>query len=284
MINIGTYNYLTVKNISANGTLLTDGELDIPLMDSISQQPEIGDEVFVFVYHHKDGRIIATGKRPFACVGDFAYLKVVDATDTGSFLDLGLDKDLFIPLSKQKHPLELGKSYVVHVFFDQQEGKLTASTRLEDYIDTDLIDLEEGDEVNLLVFDKSELGYSAIFNNRYMGLLYRNEVYENLQVGDTRVGYIKKIRDDINKVDLSLRQQGFEFILDSKDVILDLLKENGGVLELGDKSSPEEINARLKMSKKAFKQIIGGLYRQRLITMTEYEIRLVPEERDLEAE
>src|SRR5690606_18837530 len=112
--------------------------------------------------------------------------------------------------SKQRHPLEREQSYVVYVYFDEQEGKLTASTKLEDYIETDLIDLEEGDEVNLLVFDKSDLGYSAIFNNKYMGLLYRNEVYENLKVGDTRIGYIKKIRDDINKVDLSLRQQGFE--------------------------------------------------------------------------
>jgi len=285
MIKIGTYNYLKVKQTGTEGLILTDGEEEalLPVQQS-PQNAEIGEELLVFVYHHKDGRLVATSKRPYACVGDFAFLKVVDQTDNGTFLDLGIDKDLFIPSNKQKYTLEIGKSYVIYVYLDKLDGKLSATTWLEDKVETDLSGLEEGDEVNLLIFDSSDMGYSAIINNKYMGLLYRNEVYEELEIGDTRVGYIKKIRDDINKIDLSLRQVGFDFILDSRDIVLNILKENGGVLDLGDKSSPEEIRDRLKMSKKAFKQVIGGLYKQRLITMSDYEVQLVPEVKDPEAE
>jgi uncharacterized protein len=283
MIKIGTYNYLKVKNTSPEGLILTDGEQEVLLPDS-KQAAEIGEELLVFVYHHKDGNIIATSKRPYACAGDFAFLKVVDKNASGTFMDLGIDKDLFIPSEKQLYPLEKGKKYVVYVYLDKLEGKLTATTWLEDKAETDLRNLEEGDEVSLMIYDKSDLGYSAIINNKYIGLLYRNEVYEELEIGESRVGYIKKIREENNKIDLSLRQVGFDFILDSRDVVLNILKKNGGVLNLGDKSSPDEIRDRLKMSKKAFKQVIGGLYKQRLITMTENEIRLVPEEKDLEAE
>ena len=202
---------------------------------------------------------------------------MVDQTDNGSFLDLGIEKDLFLPASKQRRPIELGKEYVVFIYVDDNDGKLTASTWLEDNIETDLSDLEEGDQVSLLISEKSELGYSAIINNKYMGLLYADEVYEELRVGESRSGYIKKIRADINKIDLSLRPIGFDFILDSRDIVLDILKENGGILNLGDKSSPEEIRQRLKMSKKAFKQVIGGLYKQRLIALSDYDIKLLPE-------
>lgn len=283
MIKIGTYNYLKVKNTSPEGLILTDGEQEVLLPDH-KQPAEIGEELLVFVYHQKDGSIIATTKRPYACAGDFAFLKVVDKNASGTFMDLGIDKDLFIPSDKQLYPLEKGKKYVVYVYLDKLEGKLTATTWLEDKVETDLKDLEEGDEVSLLIYDKSDLGYSAIIDNKYIGLLYRNEVYEELEIGESRIGYIKKIREENNKIDLSLRQVGFDFILDSRDVVLNILKKNGGVLSLGDKSSPEEIRDRLKMSKKAFKQVIGGLYKQRLITMSENEIRLAPVEHDKDAE
>ena len=223
---------------------------------------------------------MATSKRPYAAAGDFAYLKVVDETDNGSFMDIGIDKDLFVPSSKQEQPLQLGKKYVVYLYVDQHDGKLTATTWLDDKVETDLSDLEEGDEVSMLIFDSSELGYSVIFNNKYMGLLYRNEVYEELETGESRVGYIKKIRPADNKVDLSLRPLGFDFILDSRDSVLDMLRETGGVLGLGDKSSPDDIRQQLKMSKKAFKQVIGGLYKQRLITISDYEVRLIPQDAD----
>ena len=284
MIQIGTYNYLRVKKSNSEELTLTDGDQDavLPMLKG-EEQIEEGGELFVFCFHHQDGRIFATQKRPYAAFGDFAFLKVTDQTENGSFLDIGIEKDLFVPASKQRNPLLLGKEYVVYIYLDD-DGKLTASTWLEDNIDTDLTDLEEGDQVTLLISDKSELGYSAIINNKHLGLLYLDEVYEELGIGQTRVGYIKKIRTDINKIDLSLRPIGFDFILDSRESMLDILKENGGVLNLGDKSSPEEIRQQLKMSKKAFKQVIGGLYKQRLITLADHEIRLVIEQSDSEAE
>lgn len=284
MIQIGTYNYLRVKKASSDELILTDGDQEavLPVLKG-DEALEEGEELFVFCFHHKDGRIFTTRKRPYAAVGDFAFLKVTDQTDNGSFLDIGIEKDLFVPASKQRNPLQLGQEYVVFIYLDE-DGKLTASTWLEDNIDTDLTDLEEGDQVSLLISDKSDLGYSAIINNKYMGLLYADEVYEELTIGESRAGYIKKIRTDINKIDLSLRPIGFDFILDSRDMVLDILKENGGVLSLGDKSSPEEIRQQLKMSKKAFKQVIGGLYKHRLITLSDHEIRLVKEENDPDSE
>lgn len=280
MIKIGTYNYLKIKNTSPDGVILTDGEQEVLLPANELRSAASGDELLVFVYHHKDGRIVATSKQPYACAGDFAYLKVVDKNESGTFMDLGIDKDLFIPSNKQKYNLEVGRSYVVYLYIDEQNGKLTATTWLEDKIDTNLDDLEEGEEVSLLIFDESDLGYSAIINNKQAGLLYRDEVYEDLQIGETRTGYIKKIRKETNKVDLSLRQIGFDFILDSKERLLDLLKECGGVLDLGDKSSPDEIRQRLKMSKKAFKQVAGGLYKERLVTISDHEVRLVPQNQE----
>lgn len=278
MIKIGTYSYLKIKSTSPEGVILTDGEQDVLLAGNEIKSANPGDELLVFVYHHKDGRVVATTKQPYACAGDFACLKVVDKNDSGTFMDLGIDKDLFIPSNKQKYNLEVGRKYVVYLYIDNQNGKLTATTWLEDEIDTNLDDLEEGDEVNLLIFDESDLGYSAIINNKHAGLLYRDEVYEELKIGDTRSGYIKKIRKESNKVDLSLRQIGFDFILDSKTQLIDILKENGGTLNLGDKSSPDEIRRRLKMSKKAFKQVIGGLYKERLVTISDHEVQLVPQD------
>jgi uncharacterized protein len=285
MIEIGTYNYLKTKHKTGEGLILKDDQQDVLLpAHEVPKDLDYNEELFVFVYHHKDGRLVATTKRPYACVGDFALLKVVDKTENGAFMDLGIDKDLFIPSNKQKHPLEAGKKYVVYVYLDEHNGKLIGSTWLEDFVETDFEDLEEGDEVSLLIADETELGYSAIINNKYIGLLYHNEVYEDLEIGELRQGYIKKIREADHKIDLSLRQIGFDFILDSKETLLEILKENNGVLNLGDKSSPEEIRQRLKMSKKAFKQVIGGLYKERLITLSDHEIRLLPKEQEEDAE
>ncbi len=274
-MRIGSYNHLRLIRSTTEGLMLSDG-VDEALLPQ-GQVPlhlNLEEELLVFVYHHKDGRMVATTKQPYACVGDFAFLKVIDKTDTGVYLDLGIDKDLFVPPKEGLH-LEQGRSYVVFIYLDEVTGRITGTTRLEDYTEADFTDLEEGDEVSLLIYAISDLGYSAVIDNRYMGLLYRDEVYEKLDIGDTRIGYTKKIRNDIEKIDLSLRQIGFDFILNSKDALLNVLKENGGVLHLGDKSTPDAIRDELKMSKKAFKQVIGGLYKQKLITISDYEIRLV---------
>lgn len=217
---------------------------------------------------------MATTKRPYACAGDFAYLKVVGTSDHGAFVDIGLNKDVIVPKREQKRPMEVGKSYVVHLYTDKFDNMLCASSWLEDFVPDEVPHLEEGDEESLLIAERSDLGFTAVVNNKYLGLLYHNELYEDLQIGETRQGYIKKIRDN-NKIDLSLRIPGFDYILQSREQLLEHIREQGGVLALGDKSSPEEIHHQLKMSKKAFKQMIGGLYKQRLITISDYEVKLV---------
>ena len=278
MIQIGTYNNLIINRKSSEGLILSDGEDDVLLpYIEVPADAEIGGSLFVFVYHQKDGRAVATTKRPYACAGDFAYLKVAGDSDHGAFMDIGIEKDVFVPSREQRQPMSKGKSYVVYLYSDERDKKLCASSWLEDHIPEGIPDLEEGDEVSLLIAERSELGFSAIINNKYIGLLYHNEVYEDLEIGESRQGYIKKIRENY-KIDLSLRPVGFDFIIESKDFLLEYLKENKGFLDLGDKSSPEEIRYRLKMSKKAFKQVIGGLYKQRLITISDYEIKLVEPE------
>ena len=274
MINIGGYNSLRVKRKTYDGLILTDENEEVLLPPSdVKANAEMGDELFVFVYHNKEGQLSATSTRPYACVGDFAYLSVIDEAEKGVFMDIGIEKDIFVPSREQKRPMHKGEKHVVYLYLDERNERITASSWLEDYADTDVTELEEGEEVSLLIGDRSDLGFNTIINNRYIGLLYHNELYEPLEMGELRQGFIKKIREN-KKIDLSLRPIGFDFILESRDVLLQMIKENGGVLPLGDKSSPDDIREQLKMSKKAFKQAIGGLYKQRLITISDHEVRL----------
>jgi uncharacterized protein len=276
MIEVGSYNYLQVMHKTERGFILGDEKQEVLLPDQEGfDELNLDDDLFVFVYVDEEENLIATLERPYACAGDFAWLEVLEVTEQGALLDLGINTHLFIPSHEQEYPLEAGNKHVFYIFPDKKTGRLTASSWLEDYISLNFKDLEEGEEVSLLISAESEVCYTAIINNKYMGVLYRNELYEKLEIGETRHGYIRKIKEESKKIDLSLRPLGFDFILDSKDVLLEMLRENEGVIPLGDKSAPEEIHQRLKMSKKAFKQVIGGLYKERLIMISDHEIRLV---------
>lgn len=278
MIAIGQYNDLRIITKTEAGLILTDGDKEVllPYVD-VPKNAEIGDNLNVFVYMHKDGRLTATTKRPLACVGDFAYLTVVADDDKGAFMDLGLDKDIFVPARAQKRPMFKGDRHVVYVFLDESNDRMIASSRLIDFVEEAEIDLEEGDEVSLLIVDRSDMGYNAIIDNKYIGLLYTNELFDELNPGELRKGWVKKIRVG-GKIDLSLQPMGYGHILYNKDSVLDELKYSGGTIALGDKSSPEEIYQRFKISKNAFKKVIGGLYKDRLITISDHEIRLVSDD------
>ncbi|TKC05931.1 CvfB family protein [Pedobacter frigoris] len=275
MIAIGQYNDLRIITKTEAGLILTEGDKDVllPYVD-VPKNAEIGDNLNVFVYMHKDGRLMATTKKPLACVGDFAYLTVVDDDDKGAFMDLGLDKDIFVPAREQKRPMFKGDRHVVYVFLDESNDRMVASSRLTNFVEEVEIDLEEGDEVSLLIVDRSDMGYNAIIDNKYIGLLYTNELFDELNPGELRKGWIKKIRIG-GKIDLSLQPMGYGHILDTKDSLLEELKESGGTISLGDKSSPEEIYHRFKISKNAFKKVIGGLYKDRLIIISDHEIKLL---------
>ncbi|HQS04258.1 MAG: RNA-binding protein [Sphingobacteriales bacterium 17-39-43] len=279
MVEIGKFNELRFIKKTENGLILTEGEKEVLLPYVYAPEgAEIGDNLHVFVYIHSDGRLMATTETPIAQVDEFAFLEVVDENENGAFMDMGIGKDVFVPNKEQKRPMKIGQKYVVFLYNDEKTERITASSYLSDFINQDEHDFEEGDEVRLLITDESDLGFSAIINQRFMGLLYRNEVFEDLKPGDQKRGFIKKIREG-NKIDLSLQVIGFKHILDLKDSLMIDLEESNGSILLGDKSSPEDIYNRLKISKKAFKKAIGSLYKERLITISDHEIKLVPKEK-----
>ncbi|MET3113830.1 putative RNA-binding protein (virulence factor B family) [Pedobacter sp. CG_S7] len=278
MIAIGQYNDLRIINKTETGLILTDGDKEVLLpYNLVPPNTETGENINVFVYVHKDGRLLATTKRPLACVGDFAYLTVVDDGEDGVFMDLGIDKDVYVPEKEQKRPMFKGDKHVVYVFLDSSNDRMVASSRLTNFVEEEDIDLDEGDEVSLLIVDRSDLGFNAIVNNKYIGLLYTNELFDELHSGEIRKGWLKKIRVD-GKIDLSLQPMGYSHILDNKNSVMEELKASGGVISLGDKSSPDAIYERFKLSKNAFKKIIGGLYKDRLITIADHEIKLFKDE------
>lgn len=275
MITIGKYNDLKIAAKNSDGLSLSDGNREILLPYSdVPANIEMGDTITVFVFVNKDGQTIATTKTALAEIEDFAYLKVVDVTDDGAFLDLGIGKDVYVPTRDQKRPMYIDEGYVVYVYLDESNQRMLASSRLDRFIEEEDFNIDEGDEVSLLISEKTDLGFNAIINNRYIGLLYHNELFANLKVGERRKGWIKKIRIE-GKIDLSLQPLGYSHILDTKDVLLKELREQGGRITLGDKSTPEEIYERFQISKSAFKKAIGGLYKERIITIEDHEIKIV---------
>lgn len=278
MIEIGKYNELRIQSKTEAGLNLTDGDKLVVLpYQYVPNGIEIGDNINVFVFIQKDGRLTATTQKAYAEVGDFAFLKVVSDGDEGVFMDLGIDKDVYVPKREQKRPMQKGYKYVVYLYLDENNDRLLASSKLYDFVEEDGFDFEEGDEVSLLITEETDLGYNAIINNTYIGLLYNNEVFDDIQPGDRRKGWIKKIRVE-GKIDLTLQPSGYGHILDSKEMILKELRKSGGVIELGDKSSPEDIYHRFQISKSAFKNTIGSLYKERLIMLSDDSIRLLTDE------
>lgn len=270
-MEIGQYNELKVKSKAMIGVYLTDGAEDVLLPKKyIDEMPEEGDEMRVFVYLDNDNRPIATTLNPNAVVGDFTFLEVKEINHHGAFLDWGIAKDLFVPYAEQRVDLKIGKEYLFYVFIDDESNRIAATTKWNKYISKDH-NLKEDDEVGLLIAERTDMGYRAIINNSAEGLIYKNEIFGDLKIGERRRGYIKTIRED-GKIDLRLQPKGYEHVEDSKYVILNYLKNNDGRLELGDKSPAEEIYSLLKMSKKIFKKTIGGLYKDRLINIGDFEI------------
>ena len=274
MVAIGDYNDLEIIKQVDFGVYLDseDGEILLPAK-YLPAQYQLGDRIRVFVYRDSEDRIIATTLEPKAKVGDFAALPVKDATNYGAFLDWGLEKDLFVPFSNQRDKMQPGRTYLVYLYLDENSDRIVATAKYEKYLRQDTPQLSEGQEVDLLVAGFSDLGIKVIINNQYLGMLYKNEVFRPLSVGDKTRGYIRKIRED-HKIDVSLQKAGYEEVSDAADLVLDKLKAAGGKLALSDKSSPEEIYAALGMSKKTFKKAIGSLYREGKITLSEASIQV----------
>lgn len=275
MIEIGKYNDLRIVAKNSNGLSLSNGDREVLLPYSdVPTNVELGDNLTVFVFVNKDGNTIATTKEALAEVNDFAFLKVVDVNEDGAYLDLGIGKDIYVPTREQKRTMEIGESYAVYVYLDDTNNRMLASSRLDKYIEEEDFEFDEGDEVSLLITEKTDLGYNAIINNTYIGLLYHNELFAHIKPGERRKGWVKKVRVE-GKIDLTLQPSGYGHILDTKDLILKELRENGGKIPLGDKSTPDDVYDRFQISKSAFKKAIGGLYKERIIQVGDFEIKIV---------
>ncbi len=274
MINIGEYNELEVVKQLEFGIYLRADDIEILMPTKwIPVGTRIGDLLNVFIFRDSDDRLIATTVVPFATANTFAFLEVKQTNSIGSFLDWGMDKDLMVPFREQQIKMDPGSSYVVYVYVDEKTNRLAASARLNKFIEGNDLTIREGDKVDLLIYSETPLGFNAIINNHYSGLIYKNEIFETIRIGDKVKGFVNRIRED-NKIDLRLQKSGFELVDEVKWNILKIMKEGDGLLSLGDNSTPEEIKAKLHISKKAFKKAIGALYRERLIKLTEKGIEL----------
>ncbi len=274
-MKVGEYNELVVVKELDFGIYFREGDVEILMPTKwIPEGTKIGDTLNVFVFRDSDDRLIATTVKPFAIADTFAYLTAKQVNEIGAFMDWGMDKDLLIPFREQAQRMEPGKSYVVFVFLDEETDRLVGSTKLSRFIIREDIDVMEGDIVDLLVYSETDLGFNAIVNNLYSGLIYKNEIYETIRIGDKLQGYVKRVRED-EKIDLSLQKSGYELVDDVKWRILKLIKDGNGVLALNDNSSPEEIKAKLQISKKAFKKAVGALYRERLVKLTDKGVELI---------
>jgi len=281
IINMGQMNRLTVVKEVDFGLYLDGGELPDGRKNEIllptryvPKDCRIGDEVEVFIYRDSEDRIIATTEKPYVMVGDFACLKVVSVTHAGAFLDWGLPKDLLVPFDEMEHRMEEGKRYVVGVYVDDETDRIAASARLDALLyDESEDDFKEGEEVDLFVANKSDLGYKLIVNTSHWGLLHKHEVVRPLKRGERLTGFIKAIRPD-GRIDITLHRRARDKTDDAVDIIMRKLTGAGGFLAVSDKSPPQDISELFGLSKGMFKKAVGSLYKRKLIVITEDGVRL----------
>lgn len=264
MLRAGRTQTLTVTRISEYGLYLADEEQQEVLLPNryISLSDKPGDRKEVFVYHDSEDRLVATTETPLLRAGEAGFLKVVDKTIHGAFLDWGLyGKDLFLPNRNQQGGVLPGRRCLVYLYEDNITGRCVATSKLKGFINNELLTVSPREEVDLLVASESPLGFRVIVNNRHWGMLYRNQLFREVAIGDRLKGYVRKITED-NRIDVSLQQEGFAQVKDSAEVLLQLLRDNDGSLPLNDDSAPEEVRARTQMSKKVFKRSLGMLLKR----------------------
>jgi len=276
MFTLGQYhNFNIVKELDFG--IYLDGEELGEILMPLKYVPEDvheGDVITAFLYRDSEDRLIATTEKPLAVLDDFALLRVVAVTEAGAFLYWGLVKDLFVPFREQKEKMKEGESYLVKIYLDDETNRLMASSYIEKFLNNIPVNFRQGDEVELIIAEKNDLGYKAVINGTHSGILYKNEIFQPLNPGEHVTGYIKKIRED-EKIDLSLHSFGYSKIEDLEKELTLLLQQNNGFLPLNDKSHPEEIKRLCHMSKKNFKKVLGSLYKKRSISLDDEGIKLV---------
>ncbi len=276
MIKAGRKVVLKVNRISDFGLYLANEEGDEVLLPNryVSLSQKEGDEIEVFIYHDSEDRLVATTEEPAAMVGQIASLKVVDKNLHGAFLDWGLfGKDLFLPNRNQQGGVIVGGNVIVYLYEDNITGRCVATSKLKSYVDNEVITVEPRMEVDILVASEMPIGFRVVINNRHWGMIYKNQLFRPVRIGDKLRAFVAKITED-NRIDLTLQQQGYKEVKNSADVIRELLQENGGQLPINDSSQPEEVYRLTQMSKKLFKRSVGVLLKSGEVEMTDEGIRL----------
>ena len=276
MAQVGKFNKLQVVKEVDFGVYLDGGELDTILLPEryVPKDCEIGDWVDVFLYFDSEDLLIATTETPKVQVGQCELLKVIDINNAGAFMDWGLPKDLLVPYSEQHKPMEVGYSYVVYVFYDHDSDRIAASTRLQDHLAEESVWVKPKQAVNLLIAGRTDLGYKAVIDNRYLGLIFRGDAFRPLKIGERVAGFIKSIRPD-GKIDLLISQATLQGDHALGEDIIRHLKTSGGVSLLTDKSDPDDIYRTFKVSKKKYKQALGTLYKSKRILLAPDKITLI---------
>jgi len=275
----GRYNTLRVARMVDFGVYLDGGEFGDILMPGkyVPEGTRIGEALNVFVYCDSEDRMVATTEQALAQVGTCAYLECTATGKFGAFLNWGLAKDLLVPFREQTAPMKEGRKYAVYVYLDGKSGRIAASTHVEKFLNKGRPPYPVGSEADLFIYGKTELGYKAVVNNAFTGLLYFNQVFAPLHIGDHLKGHIAQVRED-GKIDLSVRPAGYESVHDSSGEILAKLKQAGGFMPFTDHSAPDAIYAAFGMSKKLWKKSVGALYKKQLIQLDSEGIRLVAED------
>lgn len=276
MIKLGEYNRLKILRETDPGLYLGDDE-DNDILLPHKYKPEnfqIGDELDVFVYLDNEERLISTTLIPYLTLNTFGYLHCSDVSDYGAFMDWGLEKQLFVPFKEQARPMKIGSWYIVYLYIDEITNRLVGSSKTNRFVDNDNLTVEKFDEVDVLVTHLTEKGANVIVNGKHKGLIYIDDIFEDIRSGDRLKAFIKKVRDD-NKLDIVLQSPGFRSIEPNANYILDELKAAGGFLPIHDKSDADIIKNELGMSKKSFKKAIGALYKEKQIAIKEDGIELL---------
>ena len=274
-IKLGKYNQLEVVKSVDFGVYLNggdDGEILLPTR-YVPENCRPGDVLNVFIYLDNEERLIATTLQPYVQVGEFACLEVAWVNEYGAFLDWGLMKDLFVPFREQKMKMQKGHRYVVHAHLDEDSYRIMASAKIERYLSKDMPSYQPGEEVEIMVWQKTDLGYKVIVDNRFGGLVYQREIFQTLEPGMKMQAFVRQVRED-GKIDLTLQKDGFQKVDDFSSVLLQYIKDQGGHTAFNDKSAAEDIYETFGVSKKTFKKAVGDLYKKRLILLVEDGIRL----------
>ena len=276
MLQLGRFNNLTINRLSPHGLYVGDGTTELLLPNKyVPESYELGDYIDVFVFKDSEDRLTATTLEPYAQIGEFAFLEAKDLNSSGAFLDWGLEKDLFVPFKEQNDRMAKGRAYIVYLYVDSVTERIVATSKINKFTENHLtIDVKEGDTVDIMIYKYTDLGVKVIANNKYWGMLFLNEIFKNLRIGEKMTAIVKKIRED-GKLDLTLQQNGMAIVSEIQTLILEKLEENDGFLPYNDNSSPEDIYRYFNVSKKVFKKTIGTLFKEKKITLADSGIHLV---------